>query len=258
MESTPIRALIIDDEPLGREIIRDLLEGDQEVEILGECASGLEALRMIEALSPDLIFLDVQMPEIDGFAVLERLRPGRMPGVIFITAYDQYAVRAFDKNAVDYLLKPFDQERFDRALGRAKSQLWQQKAGTLNLQIKNLLEEVKSQSGYLERLLVKMGGRVIFVKTEEIDWIAAEGNYSRLHTKSEQYLVREVIGTLETQLDPKKFLRIHRSTIVQIDRIRELHPYFQGEHYLILRDGTQLTLSRSYQKRLQELFGRPL
>ena len=258
MENTLIRALIIDDERFGREIIRDLLEGDPEVEIIGECANGLEALGMIETLSPDLIFLDVQMPEMDGFAVIERLRPGRLPAVIFVTAYDQYAVRAFDKNALDYLLKPFDQERFDRALRRAKSQLWQQKVGTLNLQIQNLLEEVKSQSGYLERLLVKMGGRVIFVQTEEIDWIAAEGNYSRLHTKSEQYLVREVIGALETQLDPKRFLRIHRSTIVQINRIRELRPYFQGEHYLILRDGTQLTLSRSYQKRLQELFGRPL
>jgi len=251
-----IRTLIVDDESLARERIREMLEADPEIEIVGDCANGKEAIRAIAGLKPELMFLDVEMPGMDGFEVLESLDPARMPVVIFVTAYDQYAVRAFDIYALDYLLKPFDRERFEKSVSRAKEQL--KTSDTMSERILSALEQIKTRPVHLERLVVKLNGHVFFVKAEEIDWLEAEGNYVRLHAGKESYLLRDTISALEAQLDPKTFLRVHRSAIVNIDRIQELQPWFHGEYRIILREGVQLTLSRSYREKLHELLGRPL
>jgi len=258
MAGMTIRTLIVDDEPLARRKIRRMLAHDSEVEILGDCANGREAIAAISAQTPNLVFLDVQMPEIDGFDVLESIPPAAMPLVIFVTAYDQYALRAFEVSAVDYLVKPFDRRRFDKALQRAKSRLATERGSDLNQQTLALLEELKARTSHIERLVIKSGGRAFFLKTEEIDWIEAEGKYVRLHVGIESYLLREAIGTMESQLDPKKFPRIHRSTIVNIERVRELQPWFHNEYRVILKDGTELMLSRSCRKRLGELLGSAL
>ena len=252
-----IRTLIVDDESLARERIRDMLATDPEIEIVGDCANGKEAIKSISKLKPDLIFLDVEMPGIDGFEVLQSLEPQQMPAVIFVTAYDQYAVRAFEIYALDYLLKPFDRERFERSVSRAKEQLLST-GDSMNERILSALEQIKTRPVHLERLVIKMNGHVFFIKAEEIDWLEAEGNYVRLHAGKESYLLRDTISALETQLDPKRFLRVHRSAIVNIDRIQELQPWFHGEYRIILREGVQLTLSRSYREKLHELLGRPV
>ena len=255
MESAKIRVLIIDDEPLARRRIKRMLGGDPDVEIIGDCASGRQALQMIRESEPDLVFLDIQMPEMDGFSLLEAVAPERLPLVIFVTAYDQYALRAFEFYALDYLLKPFDRGRVEKAIGRAQGRLSIEKGDELNQRTIALLEEIKARSHDLGRLVIKSGGRVFFIKTEEIDWIEAEGKYVRLHVGRESHLLREAIGSLETQLDPAMFLRIHRSTIVNIDRIQELQPWFHNEYRVILRDGTELMLSRSCRKKLGEMLG---
>lgn len=255
-EPKHIRTVIVDDEPLGRTVIREMLRGDADIEIIGECANGHEAVELISRTRPELLFLDVQMPEVDGLEVLNAL--DELPLVIFVTAYDQYAVRAFDVHAVDYLLKPFDRDRFGKAVQRAKAQLKQTHNDAINERILALLEEQKAKTRYLERLVVKANGRVFFLKTSEVDWIEAEGNYVCLHVRKESYLLRETLSSLEAQLDPQKFPRIHRSQIVNIERIRELQPWSHGEYHVILHDGTQLTLSRSYRERLHELLGKTL
>ena len=252
-----IRTLIVDDESLARERIREMLEADPEIEIVGDCTNGKEAIPAISKLKPDLIFLDVEMPGIDGFEVLTSLDPERMPAVIFVTAYDQYAVRAFEIYALDYLLKPFDRERFERSLRRAKEQLLNT-SESMNERILSALEQIKTRPVHLERLVIKMNGHVFFIKAGEIDWLEAEGNYVRLHAGKESYLLRDTISALEAQLDPKQFLRVHRSAMVNIDRIQELQPWFHGEYRIILREGVVLTLSRSYREKLHELLGRPL
>jgi two-component system LytT family response regulator len=235
-----------------------MLAEDPEIEILEECANGEEALEAIEKHSPDLIFLDVEMPGMDGFAVIEELDAESMPAIVFVTAYDQYAVRAFEVYALDYLLKPFDRERFDKALERAKSHIVTEKSENMSRRILDALEQIKSKPTHLERLVIKMNGHIFFVRAEEIDWLEAEGNYVRLHTGKESYLLRDTISALESQLDPKRFVRVHRSAIVNIDRIQELQPWFHGEYRIILREGVQLTLSRSYKEKLHEILGRPL
>jgi two-component system, LytTR family, response regulator len=255
-DGKPIRVLLVDDEPLAREMIREMLKDDSEVEVVAECVNGREAVEAIQEHNPDLIFLDVQMPEIGGFDVLEALKSVHVPHVIFVTAYDQYAVRAFEVHALDYLLKPFDRERFDSAWRRAKSHILATRNGEMDQRILAILEELKAGSKYLERLVIKSGGRVFFLDTDDIDWIEAEGNYVSVHTGKKSHLLRETISSLEAQLDPKKFLRIHRSSIVKIDRIKELQPWFHGEYRVILLDGTQLTLSRNYRENLQEALGR--
>jgi two-component system LytT family response regulator len=257
-EPRRIRTLIVDDEPLARRRLRRRLNQHADVDIIGDCANGREAIAAIREQAPDLVFLDVQMPEMDGFAVMDALEAERMPLVIFVTAYDQYALRAFEVYALDYLLKPFDRQRFDKALQRAKSRLQTEKGSEINQRTLALLEEIKARTSHIERLIVKAGGRAFFLKTEEIDWIEAEGKYVRLHVGKESYLLRETISSLESQLDPKRFPRIHRSTIVNIDRIRELQPWFHNEYRVMLRDGTQLMLSRSCRKRLGELLGSAL
>jgi two-component system LytT family response regulator len=255
IRSPKIRALVVDDEPLGRRRIRRLLARDADVEVIGDCTNGYEAVTAITEQIPDLVFLDVQMPEIDGFAVLERIDPHKLPFVIFVTAYDRYALKAFEVSAVDYLLKPFDRKRFETALQRAKTRLLTERDSELNQRTLALLEELKARSRHVDRLLIKSAGRAFFLKTEEIDWIEAEGKYVRLYVGRESYLLRDGIGSLETQLDPQKLVRIHRSTIVNIDRVKEFQPWFNHEYRVVLRDGTELMLSRSCRKKLAELLG---
>jgi two-component system LytT family response regulator len=255
IESPLIRVLLVDDESLAREMLREMLQDDPQVTIVGESCNGHEALEAIRTHSPDLIFLDVQMPELGGFEVLEALGKD-IPQVIFVTAYDQYAVRAFEVHALDYLLKPFDQERFDISWQRARTQILRDRDGGTDQRILALLQEMKAGNKYLERLVIKASGRIYFLETSEIDWIEAEGNYVSVHSGKKSHLLRETISSLEAQLDPKKFLRIHRSSIVRIDRIQELQPWFHGEYRIILQNGTQLTLSRNYRDKLQEALGK--
>ena len=258
ISTSKIRALVVDDEPLARRRIRKLLARDVEVEVIGDCANGYEAIEAINRQSPHLVFLDVQMPEIDGFAVLEELDQSAMPFVIFVTAYDQYALKAFEVSAVDYLLKPFDRKRFQQALQRAKTRLITERERGLNQETLALLQELKARSQCLERLLIKSGGRAFFLKTDEIDWIGAEGKYVRIHVGNESYLFREGMTAIENQLDARKFMRVHRSHIVNIDRVKELQPWFNHEYRVVLHDGTKLVLSRSCRKKLTELLGERL
>ena len=259
-DATRIRILVVDDEPLAREKIRTMLRDDPEVEIVGECTNGAEAVAAVEEVTPDLLLLDVQMPEVDGFAVLEALKSRHMPQVIFITAYDHYAVHAFEVHALDYLLKPFDRDRFKAAVERAKAQILRQRNGgrELDLRVLALLRQLEAEAKYLERLVVKTGGRVFFLPVDEIDWIEAEGNYVNVHTAKKSYLLRETISSLEAQLDPRKFVRIHRSTVVRIDRIQELQSWSHGEYRVILHNGKELTLSRNYRENLQAVLGSSL
>ncbi len=247
-----IRAVIVDDEPLARKRIHDLLREDREIEIVGECCSGSQALEMLEREKPDLLFLDVQMPEVDGFELLEAME-GICPAVIFVTAYDKYALRAFDAQAVDYLLKPFNENRFQQAVQRAKERIRKAEGGQMSTELLSLLKDVQSGRKPAERLVIKSGGRVLFLKAGEIDYIEAAGNYLNLYVGKETHLIRETMQSLEARLDPERFLRIHRSTIVNLERIKELQPWFGGEYVVILRDGRKLTLSRTYRARVQQL-----
>jgi two-component system LytT family response regulator len=246
----------VDDEPLARAMLREMLQSDPHVDIVAESCNGNEALAAIRTHSPELVFLDVQMPEVGGFEVLAALEKSQIPHVIFVTAYDQYAVRAFDVHALDYLLKPFDQERFDVSWQRARVQIMRDRNGGMDQRILALLEEMKAGNNYLERLVIKAAGRIYFLETNEIDWIEAEGNYVSVHSGKKTHLLRETISSLESQLDPKKFVRVHRSSIVRLDRIKELQPWFHGEYRIILNDGTQLTLSRNHRDKLQEALGK--
>lgn len=257
-DATRIRALVVDDEPLAREMIREMLDSDSEVEIVGECANGREAVEAIKSSAPDIVFLDIQMPELGGFEVLESLEPNASLYVIFVTAYDQYAVRAFEVHALDYLLKPFDRERFEAAWQRAKAQIRLNRTSRRDQDIIALLEELKAGPRYLERLVIKNGGRVFFLHVQDIYCIEAEGNYVRVYDNQKGYLLRETISSLEEQLDPKQFLRIHRSAIVKIDRIKEMQPWFHGEYRIIMENGKQLALSRNYRSNLQEAVGNNL
>jgi two-component system LytT family response regulator len=250
-----IRALIADDEPLARERLRQLIESEPEIELVAECSDGAQAVIAIEERQPDLVFLDVQMPELDGFGVLENLSDQVQPVVIFVTAYDQFALRAFEVHAVDYLLKPFDRDRFQAALRRATERIGQKQTGDLNARLSALMAEVRSEPKYLGRLAVKSSGRVMLLKVDDVDWIEAADNYVNLHAGSESHLHRETMTSLEGRLPPNKFMRISRSTIVNLDRIKELQPLFHGEYAVILRNGTRLTLSRSYRDKLQQLLG---
>jgi two-component system LytT family response regulator len=250
-----MKVLIVDDEPLARERVRRHLRDEPGVEIVGEAGNGREAVGAIEEKTPDLVFLDVQMPEMNGFDVLKALEENKVPAIVFTTAYDKYAIQAFEFHALDYLLKPFSRERFRRAVRHAREQLEiSRQSGNIDERLVSLLENLKAKK-YLERIVVKNSGRVFFIKTEEIDWIEAAGNYLKLHVGRDAHLIRETMQSIEAKLDPEKFFRIHRSTLVQIDRIKELHPLFGGDYAVILRNGTELNLSRNYRERLPELFG---
>ena len=254
-----IRTILIDDEPLAREKTRTLLADELDIEIIGECRDGREAVETIENEKPDLIFLDVQMPEMDGFEVLENLDPEHMPTVVFTTAFDQYALKAFDVHAVDYLLKPFNRARLKEAVDRARQTVQRRQGGDVREQLMALLKEVgKDRPQYPERLVIKSSGRVIFLRSEEIDWIDAAGNYVRIHSGSESHMLRETMGRLEERLDPSRFIRIHRSTIVHVERIKELQQQFHGDYLVVLKNGQRLTLSRSYRDKIQDLLDRSI
>ncbi len=249
-----IRTLIVDDEPLARDKIKTMLQGDTDMEIVAECADGLAAVVAIQKHMPDLVFLDVQMPELDGFGVLAKIGSSRMPNIIFVTAYDQYALQAFDVHAIDYLLKPFDRLRFEKALGRAKTQILQEKTADVNGKLLALIQDLRQQSTppaehkYVDRLVVKATGRIFFLKTEEVDWIEAAGNYVRLNSGKDAHLIRDTMSALEAKLDPSRFVRIHRSIIVNIDKIKEFQHWFNGEYVIELVDGQKLTSSRGYRE----------
>ncbi len=229
------------------------------VEIVGECRNGKEAVLSIREKKPDLVFLDVQMPEVDGFSALEALGGTALPQIVFVTAYEHYAIRAFESAALDYLLKPFDQLRFNKTMSRVYEKFADPvHAETYQNKIAALLETLGQKRIYLERLAVKIEGRIIFLKTSEVDWIQADDKYVLLHAGTKSHLVRQTLGALERQLDPQRFLRIHRSAIVNIERIKELHPMFAGEYTVVLENGTQVTSSRSYKEKLFEILGKPL
>jgi two-component system LytT family response regulator len=249
-----IKTLIVDDEPLARDRVKRFLRDVGDIKIIGECGNGKEAIAAITEQQPDLVFLDIQMPEKNGFEVVKALDPNTMPAVIFVTAYDQYALQAFDVHALDYLLKPFNRERLHRAVSHARDQLERRNLGDLDERLASLIADLRGQKKYLERLVVKSVGRVFFLKVEEIDWIEAAGNYVNLHVGRESHMIRETMNGIAAKLDPDKFLRIHRSTVVHIDRIKELHPMFSGDYAVILRNGTELALSRNYRERILELF----
>jgi len=239
-----IRAVIVDDEPLGRRGLLRFLKNDPEVEVVAECADGQSAVGAILARKPDLVFLDVQMPEMNGFEVVRSIGPEKMPLTIFVTAFDRYAIRAFDANAIDYLLKPVGAERFAKAMARAKGRIAEKSSRETAQHMIATLVEIKRQNEYLERLPVSENGRILFVKTKEIDWIEANGNYARLHVGPRTHEIRETLSTLEHKLSPRDFLRIHRSTIVNVHLIREIQPWFHGYHLVLLQNGQKLRMSR--------------
>ncbi len=234
-----IRAIVVDDEPLARTNLVVLLQRDPEIEVIGEYGSGMEAVTAIRSKKPDLVFLDVQMPECDGFDVLELLGGEVPPAIVFVTAYDQYALRAFDSGALDYLLKPFDDARFGRALARARDKI----------------AHGKGQPRTTERIAIKSLGRVSFLKTSEIDWIEAADYYACLHAGAKTHLLRRSLAELEQELNPDAFCRIHRSTIVNLDRVRRLELNADGEYDVLLNNGSRLRLSRRYRKQLQTRLG---
>ena len=248
---SPIRVLIVDDEPLAREGIRLHLAGAPDVEIVGECGDGEAAVAAIRDLAPDLLFLDIHLPGLDGFEVLDRIA-GPAPAVVFVTAHDQHAVTAFERHALDYLLKPFDAARFARTMARVRAERARRRPEDL-AQVLAVLKELREKPSYLERVAVHTVGRYVFLSLDEVDWIEAAGNYVRLHVGGRGHLLRETLSGFESKLDPSQFLRVHRSAIVRIDRIQAVEPASGTEHTLVLRDGTRLVSSRGYREAIENL-----
>jgi two-component system, LytTR family, response regulator len=261
--TAPLRVVVVDDEPLARSGMCGLLARDPELTVVAQCADGAEAVAAIAGLKPDLVLLDVQMPEMDGFEVLREVGPARMPVVVFVTAFDRFALRAFDVAAVDYLLKPFDDERFDLAIARAKHAVRNAEAGELGRRLMRLVERQgepappaaapTEPARHATRLVVKSAGRTVFVRVEDVDWIEADDYYAKLHVGEKTHLLRETMGSLEARLEPTRFFRVHRSAIVNLDRVREVQFLFRGEHVVILHDGTRLKLSRNRLEKLEAM-----
>ena len=257
----PIKAVIVDDEALARDAIRLRLKGEPDIEVVGEAADGADAVDLLRKIHPDLLFLDVQMPVMDGFEVIEHVPSEHLPIVVFVTAYDQYALKAFETHALDYLLKPFTASRFHAAIDRARLEVAKSGDRGTHQRLVELLEERRrararppdrngAAQGYLTRLAVKRNQRIALVGAADIDWIESSGNYAHLHANSASYVVRMTMGELERRLDPARFVRIHRSTIVQIDRIQDIIAAWHGDFDVTLRDGTVLRLSRNYRDRV--------
>jgi two-component system LytT family response regulator len=252
-----IRAVIVDDEPLARTRIRSLLKADPGIEVAGEAGSGPEAVAAIQSLSPDLVFLDIQMPEMDGFEVIRRIGPEKMPVLIFTTAYDQYALRAFDVHAQDYLLKPIIRERFRRALARAVEHIQTVRiGGRIHAGLTELLKDARAGTEMPTRLLVKSGEKSKLIKIEEIDWVEAAEKYVLLHCGPARHILRGGITEMEHRLDARRFLRVHRSAIVNLDSIGEIQPWFQGRAVLLLKNGEKVTVSRTFREKLERVFRR--
>lgn len=245
-----IRTLVVDDEPLARERLRTLLAAESDIEVVAECTNGREAVRELTAQAPQLLFLDIKMPELDGFGVVDEIQPANMPATVFVTAYSEFALKAFDCHAIDYLLKPFDRVRFRSALEQVRRRLASDSSAVMSERLAGLIEDYKARENYAERLVVKSARRLIFLEVATIDWIDAAGNYVRLNAGGKQYRVRDKISALESRLDPKRFLRIHRSTIVNTEAIREIQSLPHGEGLVKLADGQLLSMSRTYRERL--------
>ena len=243
-----LQAIIVDDEELARQRIRDLLDERQDIEVSAECGNGMAAIEAIRRHHPDLVFLDVQMPDVDGFGVIEKIGAKQMPPVIFVTAFDKYALDAFETGAVDYLLKPFDRDRFQRAVDRMLARHDQRHIAELDRGVHKLLELAQSNKRYGERLIVRSSGSVHFVKVDTIDWIEASRNYVKIHCGQEVYTMRETMAKMEARMDPEHFLRIHRSTLVNIDRIRKIEPGIGTESIVVLESGARLMVSRAYRR----------
>jgi two-component system, LytTR family, response regulator len=259
--SRPLRVLVVDDEPLARSGVADLVREDPDLQVIGECGDGASAVKAIRGLRPDLVLLDVQMPELDGFDVLRRLDPDELPAVIFITAYDHFAVGAFEVHALDYLVKPFDDARFAESIARAKAAIRGARTGELSQRLAGLLEQLTAggpAEGWLSRIVVKTARSVVLVRVEDIDWIEASDYCVKLHVQGRVHVLRESLQALELRLDPSRFFRIHRSGIVNLDRITELQPFFKGEHIVMLRDGSKLKLSRGRRRELETRLGQAL
>ena len=252
--SNKIRALIVDDEPLARRGICQLLETEKDFEIAGEASNGREAVSKIEKFSPDLIFLDVQMPLLDGFSFIEKLGAENLPEIVFVTAYDEHAIRAFEAGAIDYLLKPINAERFQKTLERARRRVLSGENKLLENKLTDLLSNLKlPEENFLERIAVKENERIRFLDAKKIDWISSQGNYIEIHIEGEKFLVRETMDGIERKLNPREFLRIRRSKIVRIEQIKELHPLFGGEFEVVLKNGAKLSSSRRYRHNLDTL-----
>lgn len=246
-----LQALIVDDEELARQRIRDLLISHSNINVCGECRNGLEAVEKIRDDHPDIVFLDINMPDVDGFGVIGEVGRDHMPVVIFVSAYDQFAVRAFDEAAVDYLLKPYDRERFDHAVERALERFKRQEMSQLEdrmARLVSLAREHRPSRPFADRLVVRQGGTLHLLKVEDIDWVESARNYVKVHTARETYVMRETLSNIESRLDGDRFLRIHRSTLVNVDRIRRIEPGYGTESRLELEDGTKLVISRAYRR----------
>jgi two-component system LytT family response regulator len=258
-----LKTIIVEDEPIARDVLRIMLQDFPQVEVLRECGNGLDAVDTIRTLKPDLVFLDVRIPDLDGLGVIHEIGVSKMPAVIFVTAYDKYAVKAFEAQALDYLLKPFDKARFRTVMKRALSFFESAE------QRENLTERIRAlitsegtpgpaSRDFPKRVTIKDNGRIYFVRSDEIDWFEAAGDYVTLHIGKSRHLLHETLSAIEGRLDPAKFLRIHRSVIVNVSRISELVPYNNGEYFVYLSDGTKLKLSRSYREQLKRLLDQSL
>ena len=257
-----IRTVIADDEHLARKKLRLLLGSEPGVQVVAECQDGQQAIGAVRAHKPDLLLIDVRMPDVDGFEVLEKLAADEMPVVVFTTAYDQFAVRAFEAHAMDYLLKPFERERLHQAIERARAELLKSHNRDLTTRILDLLAtkaEPKTESRQIDdRMVIRAGGKVVFLDLAEVDWIEAAANYVKLNAGKDSYLLREGIGSVSERLDPERFVRIHRSVIVNVGKIKELQPCDSGEYIAVLKNGKELSCSRGYRTELQRLIGRNL
>jgi len=246
----PIRTLIVDDEPLARQRIKNLLKNDDRLKIVGECSTGVQAVNAFIKIKPNLIFLDIQMPGLDGFEVIQTVGAENMPPVIFVTAYDQYAIKAFEVHAIDYLLKPYEQDRFRAALERGIREASSRKDGVSSKKIAALVDKILEEKQISKRILVKSSDRISIIEIEQIDWVESAGNYVQIHAGKETYLLRETMNNMEQRLPPQFFARIQRRTIVNLDRIKELRPALHGDYVVILKTGSRLLLSRQYSDRL--------
>ena len=247
--------MIADDEPLSREKLKECLQAEPDIDIVASCSDGRQVVDAVERLQPDAIFLDIQMPRLDAFQALAELPEARIPKIVFVSAYDEFALRAFESAAVDYLLKPYTPQRFQKAVQRLRTIIANERTGALRDRMRSMLRELESEPAAprIERLIIKAKGKIAFIYVDEIAWIAAEGNYISVHTGKESFLYRETMNNMMGRLDPSKFLRVHRSTIVNTAFVKEIQPWISDtESIVVMRDGTRLTISRGYLKELQE------
>ncbi len=244
----PFTCIIVDDEPLARKRIKSLLDSDSSMHVLATCANGKEALQVMESQTPDILFVDIQMPEMTGFQLVENIGPSRIPAIIFVTAYDEFALKAFEVHAMDYLLKPFENERFLDTLERAKQIIVNKKTDFLQAKVAKMLEDLQPKKNYVKRIMVKNSDKVFFIETDEIEYLESSGNYVKIHSNGKHQLVRDTLTNMLSNLDPEQFFRVHRSTVVNINKVKELQPWFHGDYLVVMKDGTKLNMSRNYKE----------